>query len=174
VNEAAFVKSALLESRLKPNRRCAPRIILATQRRFWNSSRVTVKTEVNCCYLLSGVPNSSFSFVVRRVTEFTTLSFCIPRVSIFPGFQTFSRNVRRSWDGGGRAKLGREAGLRPKQVPKFNVAGIEETVPDKGCHSGAVVGGPAGAAASDAWEPATGAERVRQESIAAPERVSRA
>jgi hypothetical protein len=31
------------------------------------------------------------------------------------------------------------AGLRPKQAPKVNVAGIEETVPDKGYPSGAVV-----------------------------------
>jgi transposase len=33
----------------------------------------------------------------------------------------------------------REAELRPKQAPKVNVAGIEETVTDKGYHSGTVV-----------------------------------
>jgi len=33
----------------------------------------------------------------------------------------------------------REAELRPDQAPKVNVAGIEETVADKGYHSGAVV-----------------------------------
>src|SRR5665811_1589729 len=34
---------------------------------------------------------------------------------------------------------GREAELRPNEAPKVNVAGIEETVTDKGYHSGAVV-----------------------------------
>src|SRR6266404_2561075 len=36
-------------------------------------------------------------------------------------------------------QVGREAELRPNQAPKVNVAGIEETVTDKGYHSGAVV-----------------------------------
>jgi len=36
-------------------------------------------------------------------------------------------------------QVGREAALRPDQAPKVNVAGIEETVTDKGYHSGAVV-----------------------------------
>src|SRR6266700_1933901 len=36
-------------------------------------------------------------------------------------------------------QVGREAELRPDQAPKVNVAGIEETVTDKGYHSGAVV-----------------------------------
>src|SRR6202049_2875367 len=36
-------------------------------------------------------------------------------------------------------QVGREAELRPEQAPKGNVAGIEETVTDKGYHSGAVV-----------------------------------
>src|SRR6266478_539582 len=36
-------------------------------------------------------------------------------------------------------QVGREAGLRPNEEPKVNVAGIEETVTDKGYHSGAVV-----------------------------------
>ncbi len=35
--------------------------------------------------------------------------------------------------------VGREAELRPEQAPQVNVAGIEETVADKGYHSGAVV-----------------------------------
>ena len=35
--------------------------------------------------------------------------------------------------------VGREAGLRPNKGPQVNVAGIEETVTDKGYHSGAVV-----------------------------------
>src|SRR2546426_2057381 len=35
--------------------------------------------------------------------------------------------------------VGREAELRPDEAPKVNVAGIEETVTDKGYHSGAVV-----------------------------------
>jgi transposase len=33
----------------------------------------------------------------------------------------------------------REAELRPDEAPKVNVAGIEETVTDKGYHRGAVV-----------------------------------
>src|SRR5271168_4626609 len=36
-------------------------------------------------------------------------------------------------------QVGREAELRPHEAPKVNVAGIEETVTDKGYHSGAVV-----------------------------------
>src|ERR1700674_440666 len=36
-------------------------------------------------------------------------------------------------------QVGREAELRPDEAPKVNVAGIEETVTDKGYHSGAVV-----------------------------------
>jgi transposase len=36
-------------------------------------------------------------------------------------------------------QVGREAELRPNEAPKVNVAGIEETVTDKGYHSGAVV-----------------------------------
>ncbi|MCU1297454.1 MAG: Transposase domain protein [Acidobacteriaceae bacterium] len=36
-------------------------------------------------------------------------------------------------------QVGREAELRPNDKPKVNVAGIEETVTDKGYHSGAVV-----------------------------------
>ena len=36
-------------------------------------------------------------------------------------------------------QVGREAELRPNQEPKVNVAGIEETVADKGYHSGAVM-----------------------------------
>jgi len=36
-------------------------------------------------------------------------------------------------------QVGREAELRPDEVPQVNVAGIEETVTDKGYHSGAVV-----------------------------------
>ena len=36
-------------------------------------------------------------------------------------------------------QVGREAELRPNQAPQVNVAGIEETVTDKGYHSGAVV-----------------------------------
>src|SRR6266566_4260042 len=36
-------------------------------------------------------------------------------------------------------QVGREAELRPHQAPQVNVAGIEETVTDKGYHSGAVV-----------------------------------
>jgi transposase len=36
-------------------------------------------------------------------------------------------------------QVGREAKLRPSEAPKVNVAGIEETVTDKGYHSGAVV-----------------------------------
>ena len=36
-------------------------------------------------------------------------------------------------------QVGREAELRPDDQPKVNVAGIEETVTDKGYHSGAVV-----------------------------------
>jgi len=35
-------------------------------------------------------------------------------------------------------QVGREAELRPHEAPKVNVAGIEETVTDKGYHSGAV------------------------------------
>ena len=35
--------------------------------------------------------------------------------------------------------VGREAGLRPNKGPQVNVAGIEETVTDKGYHSGAEV-----------------------------------
>jgi hypothetical protein len=35
--------------------------------------------------------------------------------------------------------VGREAGLRPQEAPQVNVAGIEETVTDKGYPSGAVV-----------------------------------
>src|SRR5260370_35561921 len=36
-------------------------------------------------------------------------------------------------------QVGREGELRPHEAPKVNVAGIEETVTDKGYHSGAVV-----------------------------------
>ena len=36
-------------------------------------------------------------------------------------------------------QVGREAELRPHKAPQVNVAGIEETVTDKGYHSGAVV-----------------------------------
>jgi transposase len=36
-------------------------------------------------------------------------------------------------------QVGREAALRPEDMPKVNVAGIEEVVADKGYHSGAVV-----------------------------------
>ena len=36
-------------------------------------------------------------------------------------------------------QVGREAELRPHDPPKVNLAGIEETVTDKGYHSGAVV-----------------------------------
>ena len=36
-------------------------------------------------------------------------------------------------------QVGREAELRPNQAPQVNLAGIEETVTDKGYHSGAVV-----------------------------------
>jgi transposase len=36
-------------------------------------------------------------------------------------------------------QVGREAELRPNEVPQVNVAGIEETVTDRGYHSGAVV-----------------------------------
>src|SRR5438093_13632002 len=36
-------------------------------------------------------------------------------------------------------QVGREAELRPDEAPQVNVAGIEETVADKGYHSGAVV-----------------------------------
>src|SRR5450759_522778 len=36
-------------------------------------------------------------------------------------------------------QIGREAELRPHEAPQVNVAGIEETVTDKGYHSGAVV-----------------------------------
>jgi transposase len=36
-------------------------------------------------------------------------------------------------------QVGREAELRPHEAPKVNEAGIEETVTDKGYHSGAVV-----------------------------------
>jgi transposase len=35
-------------------------------------------------------------------------------------------------------QVGREAELRPDEAPQVNVAGIEETVTDKGYHSGAV------------------------------------
>ncbi len=34
-------------------------------------------------------------------------------------------------------QVGREAELRPNQAPQVNLAGIEETVTDKGYHSGA-------------------------------------
>jgi len=36
-------------------------------------------------------------------------------------------------------QVGREVELRPNEAPKVNLAGIEETVTDKGYHSGAVV-----------------------------------
>jgi len=36
-------------------------------------------------------------------------------------------------------QVGREAELRPDEAPQVNLAGIEETVTDKGYHSGAVV-----------------------------------
>jgi len=36
-------------------------------------------------------------------------------------------------------QVGREAELRPDEAPRVNVNGIEETVTDKGYHSGAVV-----------------------------------
>ncbi len=36
-------------------------------------------------------------------------------------------------------QVGREAELRPHEAPKVNLAGVEETVTDKGYHSGAVV-----------------------------------
>ena len=36
-------------------------------------------------------------------------------------------------------QVGREAELRPNEAPQVNVAGIEETVTDKGYHSGAMV-----------------------------------
>jgi transposase len=36
-------------------------------------------------------------------------------------------------------QVGREAELRPHEAPKVNLTGIEETVTDKGYHSGAVV-----------------------------------
>ena len=36
-------------------------------------------------------------------------------------------------------QVGREAELRPDEAPQVNVAGIEETVTDKGYHSGAVL-----------------------------------
>ena len=91
-------------------------------------------------------------------------------------------------------QVGREAELRPDEAPKVNVAGIEETVTDKGYHSGAVVkrmkayeraqlhsgeetegaaelGGQSGGAASGVCEPAAGAGRVRQEFTAAARRV---
>jgi transposase len=38
-------------------------------------------------------------------------------------------------------QVGREAELQPHEVPKVNVAGIEETVTDRGYHSGTVVKG---------------------------------
>src|SRR5271169_1589337 len=47
------------------------------------------------------------------------------------------RAVRRGGTWGG--EVGREAELRPDEAPKVNGAGIEETVTDKGYHSGAVV-----------------------------------
>ena len=47
------------------------------------------------------------------------------------------RCARPGWQW--RSRSGREAELRPKQAPQVNVAGIEETVTDKGYHSGAVV-----------------------------------
>jgi transposase len=92
-------------------------------------------------------------------------------------------------------QVGREAELRPHEAPKVNVAGIEETVTDKGYHSGAVVkrmkaygvrsyipekkqkgrrnwaGKPA---ASGVREPAAGAGRVRQEFTQAARRAGRA
>jgi len=93
-------------------------------------------------------------------------------------------------------QVGREAELRPNEAPKVNVAGIEETVTDKGYHSGAVVkrmkaygvrrhsgeetkgaaelGGQSGGATSGVCEPAAGAGRVRQEFTAAARRVGRA
>ncbi len=94
-------------------------------------------------------------------------------------------------------QIGREAELRPHEAPKVNVAGIEETVTDKGYHSGAVVkrmkaygvrsyipekkqkgrrnwAGKAGGTASGVREPAAGAGRVRQEFTAAARRVGRA
>src|SRR5229473_126260 len=49
---------------------------------------------------------------------------------------------RRADEGAGMAvaeQVGREAELRPHEAPRVNVAGIEETVTDKGYHSGAVV-----------------------------------
>ena len=88
----------------------------------------------------------------------------------------------------GRAEqVGREAELRPNESPKVNV---EETVTDKGYHSGAVVkrmkayevcsyhsgeetegaadwAGQASGATSGVCEPAAGAGRVRQEFTAA-------
>ena len=94
-------------------------------------------------------------------------------------------------------QVGREAELRPDEAPKVNVAGIEETVTDKGYHSGAVVkrmkaydvrsyipekkqkgrrnwAGKAGRTASGVREPAAGAGRVRQEFTAAARRIGRA
>jgi hypothetical protein len=93
-------------------------------------------------------------------------------------------------------QVGREAELRLHEAPRVNVAGIEETVTDKGYHSGAVVkrmkaygvrsyipekkqkgrelGGQSGRAASGVREPAAGAERVRQEFTAAARRIGRA
>jgi len=91
-------------------------------------------------------------------------------------------------------QVGREAKLRPDEAPTVNVAGIEETVADKGYHSGAVVqrmkaytacaatlrrrnrrgggtGRAAGGATSGVGEPAAGAGRVRQELTAAARRV---
>jgi transposase len=91
-------------------------------------------------------------------------------------------------------QIGREAELRPDEEPKVNVHGIEETVTDKGYHSGAVVkrnegvrgahlhsgeaakgtaelGGQRGRAASGVRQPAAGAGRVRQESTTAARRV---
>ena len=91
-------------------------------------------------------------------------------------------------------QVGREAELRPHEAPKVNLAGIEETVTDKGYHSGAVVKRMkaygvrsyipekkpkgrrnwAGRTASGVREPAAGAGRVRQEFTAAARRVGRA
>src|SRR5450432_1176762 len=91
-------------------------------------------------------------------------------------------------------QVGREAELRPDEEPQVNVHGIEETVTDKGYHSGAVVqrmkslrrarlhsgektqgpaelGGQSGGAARGVCEPAAGAGRVRQEFTPAARRV---
>ncbi len=75
-------------------------------------------------------------------------------------------------------QIGREAELRPNQAAQVNLAGIEETVTDKGyreeTEGTAELGGQSGRTASGVREPAAGTGRIRQEFTAAAGRVGRA